>query len=115
MSARHGTRYGFQGDGLGGRPRNPELFLPNGKPDYDRMRNEGTYHRGITCVQDLARDHRVGLLCSEEDPAACHRTLLIARTLTDLGHRVLHIRHDGTTENQDHVMRRVTGGQLILF
>ena len=115
VSARHGIGYCFQGADLGGRPRNHDLFLPNGKPDYDRMQNEDTYHRGITLVQDLAMDHRVCLLCSKKDPAACHRTLLIARTLTDMGHRVLHIRHDGTTENQDQVMHRVTGGQLMLF
>jgi uncharacterized protein (DUF488 family) len=115
ISKRRGIRYCFQGTNLGGRPRNRGLFLPNGKPDYDQMQNEDNFRQGIGFLHDLAADHHVCLMCSEEDPAGCHRGLLVAKTLVEAGHRVVHIRHDGTTETQEQMMRRVTGGQLMLF
>ncbi len=115
ISKRRGVRYCFQGTNLGGRPRNGDLLLPNGKPDYERMQNEDNYRQGIGLVQELAADHHVCLMCSEEDPAGCHRALLVAKTLTEAGHRVVHIRHDGTTETQEQMVHRATGGQLMLF
>jgi len=55
------------------------------------------------------------ILCSEEDPAKCHRGLLISRELTKLGIEVRHIRHDGSIESQEHFESRIPPTQLTLF
>ena len=49
------------------------------------------------------RDYTVALLCSEEDPGACHRRLLIGRVLGERGVSVEHIRGDGRLQSEPEV------------
>ena len=46
---------------------------------------------------------RVALLCGEEDPAHCHRRLLVGRVLAERGHELLHIRGDGRVQSEAEV------------
>ncbi|MGB9625258.1 MAG: DUF488 family protein [Phycisphaerae bacterium] len=115
VADRCGVQYVFLGEELGGRPADPAMMLPNGKPDYGKMQGTPQFQRGIQAIEELAGTHRVCLLCSEEDPARCHRSLLVAETLTRRGHQVLHIRHDGHTETHAEMKLRRDGGQLLLF
>ena len=45
----------------------------------------------------------MALMCGEEDPAHCHRRLLVGRVLMERGHEVLHIRGDGRVEPDEDV------------
>lgn len=112
---RHGLQHVFLGAELGGRPDDPALFLPSGKPDYDKMERTQAYQRGVAALEQLARQQRVCIMCSEEDPARCHRGLLVSETLVRAGHEVLHLRHDGAVETHAAMVKRRTGGQLALF
>jgi uncharacterized protein (DUF488 family) len=114
-AAQRGLRYAFMGDELGGQPADPAHHLPNGKPDYAKMEASTAYGRGISRLLALATTQRVCCLCSEEDPARCHRGLLIAETLVRGGRTVLHLRHNGTVETHAEMTHRRTGGQLALF
>ncbi len=115
VAPRHNVQYVFMGGELGGRPSDPALLLPSGKPDYYGMERTEAYQRGIAAVERLAGERRVCLLCSEEDPARCHRGLLVSETLVRNGHQVRHIRHDGSVEEHAAMVKRRTGGQLALF
>ena len=55
---------------------------------------------------------RVALVCGEEDPAHCHRRLLIGRVLTERGHTMLHIRGDGRIET-DETVAAASGKSLV--
>jgi len=55
---------------------------------------------------------RVALVCGEEDPAHCHRRLLIGRVLTERGHTMLHIRGDGRVET-DATVATASGKRLV--
>ncbi len=112
---RHGVRYVFLGAELGGRPADESMLLPNGKPDYERMAAAEWFQRGLAELRRLAESARVCILCSEEDPARCHRGLLIAEALVRGGDHVQHLRHDGGVESHADMTRRRTGGQLSLF
>ena len=57
-----------------------------------------------------ARTSRIALLCAEEDPARCHRHLLIGPVLQQRGVPVCHIRRDGRTETEADLAARGTGG-----
>jgi len=57
----------------------------------------------------------VALMCSEGKPENCHRSKLIARSLTGEGVEVLHIDEAGRVITQKEAMYRLTGGQLNLF
>ncbi len=112
---RGNIQYAFWGDTLGGRPNHPSLFLRGGKPDYHAMAETAEFARGLELAIDAARRERICLMCSEEDPAYCHRSRLVAEQLVKAGFVVLNIRHDGSVESHADVVRRRTGGQLALF
>ena len=68
---------------------------PAGNVDYDRIERQDFYQRGIARLRDGIGRFRVCLLCAEENPAHCHRRLLITRTLVRQGVEVHHIRGTG--------------------
>jgi uncharacterized protein (DUF488 family) len=111
----HGVQYLFRGDELGGRPRDASEEATASKPDYARIERTAEYQRGIAALGRLGADERACVLCSEEDPAHCHRGLLIAETLVRAGWAILHIRHDGQVEPHAAMLLRRDKGQLPLF
>ncbi len=106
-----GIGYLFMGDSLGGRPAQPEAYDPAGYVKYDVVAASPPFRSGIDRLRSGATDHRVALMCSEEDPTTCHRRLLIARVLEDQGLDVGHIRADGRSEREDDL----ASAQLNLF
>lgn len=93
-----GFRYSFMGDSLGGRPEGGVYYDVDGHVSYSRWSQSEAFQDGLRRLRAAAARYRLALLCSEEDPAACHRHLLIARELTSQGwspSSILHIRGDG--------------------
>ncbi len=107
--------YSFMGDSLGGKPASGDLTDRDGHPDYVRMSQADSFLKGLDRLIERASQHRVCIMCSEEDPARCHRANLVAASLVERGCRVFHIRHDGTAESHAEMELRKTGGQLLLF
>lgn len=114
-----GIKYLFLGDLLGGRPEGEEFYDDAQHVLYDRVAESEPFRRGINRLLDEIRSHTVALLCGEEDPADCHRRVLVGRVLRERGVAVLHIRGDGRVQSEEEVCRdeefRRTGGQLQLF
>jgi uncharacterized protein (DUF488 family) len=96
-----GLRYLYLGAELGGRPPTPDLYDAEGHARYDLMARTAAFREGIERVQHGIGSYRVALMCSEEDPAGCHRRLLVGRVLVNDGVRLLHIRGDGSIEPED--------------
>jgi uncharacterized protein (DUF488 family) len=74
--------------------------------------------RGVQRPSDLAGREPTALVCSEEDPANCHRHHLIAAYLAaeHPGVDVQHIRGDGTLTSARAIpVNRSTHRQLPLF
>jgi hypothetical protein len=46
-------------------------------------------------------------MCAEKEPLDCHRTILVARALVELGVTVQHILVDGRLESHDTTMERL--------
>ncbi len=93
-----GLRYAFMGDSLGGRPEDAGHYDADGHVNYGRWSQSPEFQTGLQRVAAEATRCSLALLCSEEDPSACHRHLLIARELTSQGwpvSNILHIRADG--------------------
>jgi uncharacterized protein (DUF488 family) len=93
-----GVKYLFLGDELGGRPKNAAYYDAHGRALYSRMTSDPAFVAGIERLERGMAEFRVALMCGEEDPAHCHRRLLVARVLLERGHEVLHIRGDGHVE-----------------
>ncbi len=101
-------RYLFAGKYLGGRPTDPSCYKSGVLPaegtaylrevDYAEVMKRDWFLRGIDRLLELADLGITSILCSEEDPARCHRHHLITKYILalDPGAEVRHIRGDGT-------------------
>lgn len=90
-----GVRYLFLGDQLGGRPPGAEFYDEAGHVLYRAVSQAPFFLQGIDRVEQGMQRFRVALMCSEEDPAICHRYRLIGRVLAERGAAIEHIRGDG--------------------
>jgi len=107
-----GTRYLFLGAELGGRPANPDYYDASGHVLYSRLRDDARFKAAVARLETGMERFRVVLVCGEEDPAHCHRRLLIGRVLTERGHTMLHIRGDGRIET-DETVAAASGKSLV--
>jgi uncharacterized protein (DUF488 family) len=94
-----GIAYVFLGQELGGRPGAEELYDAEGWADYERIRATPLFQQGVQRLLRGLERHRIALLCGEEDPLDCHRGLMIAPALKELGLSPQHIRRDGRLES----------------
>lgn len=96
-----GMKYLYLGRELGGRPREPGFYDSDGHVRYDLVAQSPAFVEGIERLLRGIREHRVALMCNEEDPSECHRRLLIGRVLAGHGVVVRHIRGDGRIQSED--------------
>ena len=113
---RHGIRYVFMGDTLGGHPDDEECYDVSGKVDYEMMKKTERYQIGIKRLQTaVAQKQCVALMCSEGKPEDCHRSKLIGESLEKRNIRISHIDENNELQSQMHIINRLTGGQIPLF
>src|SRR6202163_4939957 len=95
-----GIRYVFLGRELGGRPDGDEFYDDQGHVLYDRVAETPLFQEGLSRLENGIREYNVAILCAEENPAACHRRLLIGRVLRDRGIGMKHVRGDGRIQTE---------------
>lgn len=96
---RHGIRYVFMGDQLGGKPEGDEFADAGDRGElYRRIAETPAFRAGVDRLERGAAQFRVAMLCSEENPAVCHRHRLVTPALQERGIAVKHIRGDGSVE-----------------
>lgn len=103
----HNIEYAFAGKYLGGRPSDPTCYKKRALPaegadylhevDYPEVMTREWFIKGVQRLLEMADEQTIAIMCSEEDPAQCHRHHLIARyLLRDFPEvTVRHIRGDG--------------------
>lgn len=110
-----GIRYVYMGDTLGGQPEDPSCYT-DGKVDYEAVKRQSFYQRGLERLQEASRQQLpVVLMCSEGKPEQCHRSKLIGASLEALNIPILHIDENDELKPQQAVILELTGGQLGLF
>ena len=122
--------YVYAGKYLCGRPPDPSLYknklLPQGEidylheVDYAEIMKRDWFQKAILQLLELADQQTTAILCSEEDPSACHRHHLIAKYLMAQYPEVevRHIRGDGQVYGAGSIHKSVDeqpGEQLSLF
>ena len=95
-----GIRYIFLGEKLGARPLNKEMYDRGGKPDFGRIGSTPEFSEGIDDLVPVVEGSAVAIMCAEEDPANCHRNVLVAPRLLERGIEIRHIRKDGSVEGR---------------
>ena len=104
--------YAFLGHELGGRPAADHYYDANGAVNYELRSGAADFVRAIDRLIAIARDTPVAMMCAEENPTNCHRTLLLTPALGLHEVEIRHIRGDGTVVSHDALLR---GTQLDLF
>jgi uncharacterized protein (DUF488 family) len=112
-----GIQYLYLGRELGGRPEGEEFYDEGGHVLYDRVATTGLFQEGLARLERGIREYQVAVLCAEENPAACHRRLLVGRVLLGHGIQVGHIRGDGRIQTEEEVAAETEPNrdQLQLF
>jgi uncharacterized protein (DUF488 family) len=103
--AKGGVRYLFLGDQLGGRPKSSAYYDADGHVLYSSMIRDAQFVSGIERLERGIANYRVAIMCGEEDPAHCHRRLLVGRVMSERGHELQHIRGDGAINTDADVAR----------
>lgn len=100
----HGVKYSYDGERLGGRISDTSCYLNKQFPtrktnvaelvNYEILKTKYWFNDGINNLIELVENENIAIMCSEENPARCHRNLLVGRRLLELGIKVYHIRKD---------------------
>ncbi len=98
--------YIFSGKYVGARVEDPTCYI-DGKLNYGLLKKTRNYQTGINRILNGMKDCRIALMCAEKDPANCHRTFLICRTLQSYPIMILHILEDGSLEEHSDTERRL--------
>jgi len=109
-------RYVFLGRELGARREEPECYV-DGQASYDRIAKLPAFAVGIERLLQGAQQYRVALLCAEQDPLTCHRTILVCRELQKYAPQqsalsIRHILRTGEIEDQQQAERRLVEEEL---
>ena len=105
-----GIKYLYIGDQLGGRPNEPDCYNPQtGKVDYQVVQKGDSFKKGISRLLDGLKQHRICLMCAEEDPSSCHRNLLVGEGLRREGVKILHIRGTGQIQTDEELWKERAG------
>ncbi|TDC79242.1 DUF488 domain-containing protein [Actinomadura sp. 7K507] len=99
-------KYVFLGEELGARSNDPACYL-DGRVQYRHLARTPEFARGIERLLNGAQTERIAIMCTEQEPLDCHRTILVARVIEDHGISIEHIHSDGHLESQAMAMRRL--------
>lgn len=98
--------YVFLGEQLGARPQDPSCYV-DGKAKYERIAATPAFATGLTRLCRGAVQHRIALMCAEQDPLTCHRAILVGKHLKDRGLAINHILKNGDLEPHEHLEARL--------
>jgi uncharacterized protein (DUF488 family) len=119
LVAQSQMKYLYLGDAVGGRPKSEDHYDAQGRALYGRMGKDKEFLGAIARIERGAERFCVALLCSEEDPAHCHRRLLVGRVLAERGAELLHIRGNGELHDEAAIVsatgKQLSGAQPALF
>ncbi|WP_442942529.1 DUF488 domain-containing protein [Nonomuraea sp. LP-02] len=101
-----GIKYVFLGRELGARTNDATCYV-DGRVQYRRLAQTSEFANGIKRLLKGARTERITIMCTEQEPLDCHRTILIARVLTEHGIAINHIHGDGHAESHTSAMQRL--------
>jgi uncharacterized protein (DUF488 family) len=105
LAAAH-MRYLFLGRELGARREESECYV-GGQASYQKIAKLPAFADGIERLLAGAQRYRIVLMCAEQDPLTCHRTVLVCRELKQHAVSIWHICRDGILEDQQQVEQRL--------
>ncbi len=109
---KHGIRYVFMGDSIGGRPDDPSCYDNEGKVDYEKVKLKDFFLKGMERLKTAyENDVNLVVMCSESKPCECHRSKLIGRVLNLESIVMKHIDEKGRLKDQISVINELNKGR----
>ncbi len=108
-------RYVYLGEELGPRSKDDAHYDETHQVQFDRLMTSTLFHNGIDRLcSGFEKGFSIALMCAEKDPAICHRSLLVGyflqhfSSIFESNNKILHIKHDGSLESQEHLEERLS-------
>jgi hypothetical protein len=96
---------------FGARRDEAECYV-DGQAVYNRIAKLPVFAAGIDRLLAGAQRYRVALMCAEQDPLTCHRTILVCRELKKHGASIKHICRGGVLEDHQQAEQRLVEEEL---
>ena len=106
-----GIKYVFLGRELGARREESEVYV-SGQAEYQRIAKLPAFAEGIDRLLTGLSKYRVAVMCAEQDPLTCHRTILVCHELKKYEVEIKHIERTGKLEDNDVAERRLIAEEL---
>ncbi len=101
----NGMKYLFMGKEIRGKPSDPQFYDHEDYVLYSKIAETSEFKEGIERLLKGIKQYKVALMCSEENPAVCHRRLLIGKVLSGYDVEIMHIRSDGTIQSEEDIRK----------
>jgi uncharacterized protein (DUF488 family) len=106
-----GIDYVFLGRELGARRDEAQCYL-DGLASYERIAKLPAFAAGIERLLSGAQKYRVALMCAEQDPLTCHRSILVCHELKKHEASITHICRGGVLEDHQQAEQRLLEEEL---
>jgi len=110
-------QYVFLDESLGARFEDRSVYK-NGAVDFELVSKLDSFRQGIDRLIEGAKKYTIALMCAEQDPIKCHRSILVAKNLVD-NFNIFHIHDDTYIESHiqlEHRLEKCFGyDQGVLF
>jgi uncharacterized protein (DUF488 family) len=101
----NGVRYVYLGIELGPRS-NSDKHYKEGQVQFDILSQTEAFQTGIRRLKNGSEKMRIAIMCAENDPMTCHRSLLVAEFGQEEGLRFSHILKNGSVETHEEMLKR---------
>ncbi len=101
-----GIQYVFLGKELGARPADQSCYV-DGKALYEKIAATELFLQGIQRLLKGVEKYKISLMCAEQDPIDCHRTILVCQHLREGNLKISHILKNGDLESHEHLEDRL--------
>ena len=100
-----GGKYLFFGKEPGARVGDPQCYI-DGQIAYSLLAARPEFKQAIARLIKGYQGYRIALMCVEQWPLVCHRTLLVAQALANANCDILHILADGALEQHQELLQQ---------
>jgi uncharacterized protein (DUF488 family) len=105
----HQIYYIPMGEELGARYSNRDLFDSDGIVDFAKVRETEKFKSGLKrLAQGVGRGFNIALMCSEKEPADCHRSILVSYSVKKMDYKINHILADGNLKTHDKLEEEIS-------
>lgn len=105
--SKHNIKYLDMSKYLGGRPEDKSVLNIDNKIELHKIEGKNWYQEAIDRLVNISKKSRIAIMCSEENPANCHRGYIISHTLLNRGEEIIHIRGNKIQEKAKFYHRQI--------